>query len=222
MKRYLTIAAAFGLILGVCLPAAAINPFVADSGSAATAAIANEVRAADSDQDVELAVAAVATTARDSFAAEAKPKPVVVVKPRIVSSGGSSSSYSGSVPDVWRGYMATVPVAGAKIGVAFTGGHRGIDFLAGMGTPIVATADGTVVRTGTMGTLGMSVKIDHGGGVATQYGHMSGYAVSAGQFVAAGTVIGYVGQTGSATTPHCHYEVWLNGARVNPAPFLGW
>jgi len=215
MKRVLTIAAAAALVIGVSLPAAAINPFGASSGFVAMATEATVAVDADGSQQVADDLAASASTAtRDSFASE--PKPVVVLK-------SFAATYSGPILDAWRGMMSNWPVPGARIGVRFTGGHDGIDFLAAQGTPILATADGTVVKVGTMGTLGDMVQIDHGSGIQSLYGHMihGSQTVSPGQFVHAGEVIGYVGQTGSATTPHCHYGVIANGRIVDPAPFLG-
>jgi murein DD-endopeptidase MepM/ murein hydrolase activator NlpD len=97
--------------------------------------------------------------------------------------------------------------------------HTGIDFGAPMGTPIVASAPGQVASAGWDGGYGKAVRLNHGGGVLTLYGHMSRLAVSPGQRVAAGQVLGYVGSTGMSTGPHLHYEVHVNGQRVNPATF---
>lgn len=99
----------------------------------------------------------------------------------------------------------------------FTRMHRGIDFAASVGTPITATADGIVARAGWAGGYGRQVRIDHGGGMATSYSHMSGFAVSPGTHVRAGQVIGYVGSSGLSTGPHLHYEVFRAGVAVNPA-----
>jgi murein DD-endopeptidase MepM/ murein hydrolase activator NlpD len=97
--------------------------------------------------------------------------------------------------------------------------HTGIDFGAAHGSPIVASAPGQVASAGWDGGYGRAVRINHGGGVLTLYGHMSRLAVSPGQSVAAGQVIGYVGSTGMSTGPHLHYEVHRNGQRINPASF---
>ena len=97
--------------------------------------------------------------------------------------------------------------------------HTGIDIGAGMGTPIYAASGGTVVSAGVHGGYGNCIVIDHGGGIATLYGHMSGFAVSGGS-VSQGQVIGYVGSTGYSTGPHLHFEVRINGTPVNPMGYL--
>jgi murein DD-endopeptidase MepM/ murein hydrolase activator NlpD len=98
--------------------------------------------------------------------------------------------------------------------------HPGLDISANTGTPIVATADGTVKSASYSGAFGNLVVLDHGFGISTRYGHMSKFAVKAGDHVSRGEVIGYVGRTGRATGPHVHYEVWLNGRMVNPLRLL--
>lgn len=95
--------------------------------------------------------------------------------------------------------------------------HKGMDFHAAYGTPIRAVADGTVAMAGRAGGYGNFVKLKHAGGLMSGYGHMSRIAVRAGAHVSAGQVIGYVGSTGLSTGPHLHYEVWKNGASINPA-----
>jgi murein DD-endopeptidase MepM/ murein hydrolase activator NlpD len=94
--------------------------------------------------------------------------------------------------------------------------HKGIDFGAAWGTPIHAAADGQVMSAGWAGGYGEQVKINHGGGLATSYNHMSRMIVSAGTPVHQGQVIGYVGTTGLSTGAHLHYEVLRNGVQVNP------
>jgi murein DD-endopeptidase MepM/ murein hydrolase activator NlpD len=100
--------------------------------------------------------------------------------------------------------------------LGYTRMHAGVDFGAARGSPIVAVAGGTVVFAGRHGGHGNFVRLDHGGGLATGYGHMSRIAVSPGTRVSAGQVIGYVGSTGLSTGPHLHYEVYENGRPVNP------
>ena len=94
--------------------------------------------------------------------------------------------------------------------------HAGIDFGAAWGSPIFATADGVVSYAGRHGGHGNYVRLDHGGGLGTGYGHMSRIAVAPGAHVRAGQVIGYVGSTGLSTGPHLHYEVYRGGRTVNP------
>lgn len=96
--------------------------------------------------------------------------------------------------------------------------HRGVDLAAPMGTPIIATSDGTVRAAGWSGGYGLLVALDHGGGMQTRYGHMSRVNVVPGQRVRSGEVIGFVGSTGMSTGSHLHYEVRVNGEAVNPMP----
>jgi murein DD-endopeptidase MepM/ murein hydrolase activator NlpD len=94
--------------------------------------------------------------------------------------------------------------------------HRGIDFGASYGAPIVAAADGQVTGAGWAGGYGRQVRLAHGGGIATTYSHMSRLVVEPGSFVHQGQLIGYVGSSGLSTGPHLHYEVYRNGTPVNP------
>lgn len=98
--------------------------------------------------------------------------------------------------------------------------HTGLDISAGQGTPVKATADGTVESAAYNGNYGNSIVVTHGFGIATRFGHLSQYAVRAGQKVRRGEVIGYVGATGRATSPHLHYEILLNGQPSNPLRLL--
>ncbi len=95
--------------------------------------------------------------------------------------------------------------------------HSGQDYRARHGTPIVAPTSGRVTGAGRMGGCGIAVRLDHGGGLQTRYCHMSRMAVSRGQSVRRGQVIGYVGSTGLSTGPHLHYEMYRGGRAVNPA-----
>jgi len=98
--------------------------------------------------------------------------------------------------------------------------HKGVDISAPQGTPIHAAADG-VVETAAFGNgYGREVMIDHGNGIKTLYGHMSGFAVVAGQQVTRGQVIGFVGSSGRTTGYHCHYEVRIRNTPVNPHKYL--
>ena len=94
--------------------------------------------------------------------------------------------------------------------------HKGIDIGAPYGAPIRAASDGIVAFAGRNGGYGNFVKLNHGGGLASGYGHMSRIAVSPGARVSQGQVIGYVGSTGLSTGPHLHYELWRNGDAINP------
>ncbi|MCG2842751.1 M23 family metallopeptidase [Sandaracinobacter sp. RS1-74] len=101
--------------------------------------------------------------------------------------------------------------------------HKGVDFAARTGTPIQASASGTVVMAGWGGGYGNVVVIDHGRGLRTRYAHMHRIGVKNGQQVSQGQTIGQVGSTGLSTGPHLHYEVWQNGVAVDPrqARFMG-
>ncbi len=98
--------------------------------------------------------------------------------------------------------------------------HTGVDLAAPYGTPILAADGGQVLQASYDGGYGNCILIYHGGSFATFYGHMSGFAVSAGQMVKRGQVIGYVGATGLATGPHLHFEVRINGIAQNPLGYL--
>lgn len=95
-------------------------------------------------------------------------------------------------------------------------GHRGTDIPAPEGTPILAARSGTVIISGWNNSYGNQVLLDNGASLSTRYAHMTAAAVSAGETVTAGQVIGYVGNTGDSTGFHLHFEVMQNGVRVNP------
>ena len=103
-------------------------------------------------------------------------------------------------------------------------GHKGMDIAGPWGTPIVAAADGQVIEANNYDSWGYSwgyyVLIYHNGTYSTRYAHMSSLTVTSGQYVTAGTIIGYEGETGNAYGAHLHFEVYENGTRVNPAQFL--
>ena len=95
-------------------------------------------------------------------------------------------------------------------------GHRGTDIPAPEGTPILAAHSGTVLVSGWNDSYGNQVLLDNGAGLSTRYAHMTATAVTAGETVTAGQVIGYVGSTGDSTGNHLHFEVMQDGVRVNP------
>jgi murein DD-endopeptidase MepM/ murein hydrolase activator NlpD len=131
-------------------------------------------------------------------------------------STAAPSSPSSSAGLIW-------PVSGpinSPYGMRWGRLHPGIDIGAGAGTPIRAAASGRVVVSGYSGGYGNLIVIDHGNGLATAYAHQSRLAASAGQQVAQGQVIGYVGSTGVSTGPHLHFEVRVNGSPVDPLGYL--
>lgn len=124
-----------------------------------------------------------------------------------------------------KGLMRT-PVEGARLSGVFgmrfhpilnySRMHRGIDFAAPTGTPVMAAADGKVVTAGWGGGFGNVIYVDHGKGTVTRYAHLSRIQVKRGEQVRQGQRIGAVGSTGLSTGPHLHYEVWVNGKAVDP------
>jgi murein DD-endopeptidase MepM/ murein hydrolase activator NlpD len=98
--------------------------------------------------------------------------------------------------------------------------HSGLDFRGEYGSPVRATAAGTIVNAGPTGGYGNMVEIDHGNGLSTRYGHLSGIAVSEGQKVEAGAIVGRLGSTGRSTGNHLHYEVRIDDDAVDPARFI--
>jgi murein DD-endopeptidase MepM/ murein hydrolase activator NlpD len=125
-----------------------------------------------------------------------------------------------------RRFLMKTPVNGARLSSGFgmrmhpvlgySAMHRGVDFAAPIGSPILAAGDGMVERAGPFSTYGNYVKLRHANGYETAYAHMSRVAVRPGQRVRQGEVIGYVGETGRATGPHLHYEVLQAGNQINP------
>ena len=127
-----------------------------------------------------------------------------------------------------KGFLLRTPVDGARITSTFgirrhpvlgyTRAHQGVDFGAGMGTPILAAGDGVVLEARRWGGYGNWLRIRHSGGWDTGYAHVSRYAkgIRPGMRVSQGQVVAYVGSTGASTGPHLHYEIWRQGKRVNP------
>ena len=98
--------------------------------------------------------------------------------------------------------------------------HRGIDISVGFGTRVLAPADGVVTFVGQESGYGRLIQIEHAQSISTRYGHLSAFAVTQGQHVTRGQVIGYVGMSGRSTGPHLHYEVWVHNSPVNPYKYL--
>lgn len=98
--------------------------------------------------------------------------------------------------------------------------HEGVDIAGNYGTPISATAAGTVTQAGWVGGYGYLVEVKHADGIVTRYGHNSAVLVYEGQHVDQGSMIALMGSTGNSTGPHCHYEVRIHGEAVDPMYFL--
>ena len=99
--------------------------------------------------------------------------------------------------------------------------HKGIDFHARIGDPVMAVADGVVSFAGQRSGYGNVVEVDHGNGYVTRYAHNSRLVVQVGDLVHAGQVVARAGSTGRSTGAHVHFEVWQNGVVMNPRKFLG-
>jgi murein DD-endopeptidase MepM/ murein hydrolase activator NlpD len=99
--------------------------------------------------------------------------------------------------------------------------HRGVDLRVPSGTEVHAMAEGSVRFAGTQSGFGNVVWLDHGGSILTVYAHLSTIRVRQGERVRRGEVLGLSGQTGDATAPHLHFEVWRGGHEVDPVPLLG-
>ncbi len=135
------------------------------------------------------------------------------------SSGGGSATGTGNL--VWPSYCTYITSRQGPRTHPVTGeykNHGGTDIGASYGSAIYAADSGTVVYSsdGWNGGWGNYVMIDHGNGMQTLYAHMSSRAVSVGQTVSAGQTIGYVGSTGMSTGPHLHFEMYINGSRIDP------
>lgn len=99
--------------------------------------------------------------------------------------------------------------------------HRGVDLRVPTGTEVHAMAEGSVRFAGVQSGFGNVVWLDHGGSILTVYAHLSTIRVRQGERVQRGEVLGLSGQTGDATAPHLHFEVWRGGHEVDPVPLLG-
>ncbi|MCW5752944.1 MAG: M23 family metallopeptidase, partial [Alphaproteobacteria bacterium] len=127
-----------------------------------------------------------------------------------------------------RKALLRTPIDGARLTSGFgmrrhpilgyTAQHKGVDFAAAVGTPIMAAGDGTVEMAGWNGAYGKYVRIRHNSNYSTAYAHLSRFAsdLRQGQRIRQGQTIGYVGTTGRSTGPHLHYEVLINNSHVNP------
>src|SRR5215471_3172677 len=98
--------------------------------------------------------------------------------------------------------------------------HRGVDISSQIGTPVIAPADGVIRFADLMNGYGRAIVVDHGQGITTLYGHLSGFGVANGQVIHRGDILGYVGISGRSTGPHLHYEVRIFNTPVNPYKYL--
>ena len=195
----------------------------------------NEEELAESERLVQEAIAAQKRAEEEAKKqAQAAAPPTAVETPSSGENGsgngdGGSDAVSPPTPSGGgsSGFDPIWPLPGVTyISDHFGGarGHKGMDIAGPWGTPIVAAADGQVIEANATDSWGYSwgyyVLIYHNGTYSTRYAHMSSVAVSTGQYVTAGTIIGYEGNTGNSFGAHLHFEVYENGTRVNPARFL--
>lgn len=133
--------------------------------------------------------------------------------------GLTVNGIANTTPAIWPAHGSVSSPFGLRWGGSDF--HPGMDIANDMGTPIVATADGTVTYAGwNSGGYGNMVDIDHGNGIMTRYGHAMQVVVTSGQQVKRGQLIAYMGSTGFSTGPHVHYEVRINGSPVNPIGYF--
>lgn len=195
----------------------------------------NEEELAESERMVQEAIAAQKRAEEEAKKqAQAAAPPAAVETPSSGENGsgngdGGSGAVSPPAPSGGgsSGFDPIWPLPGVTyISDHFGGarGHKGMDIVGPWGTPIVAAADGQVIEANATDSWGYSwgyyVLIYHNGTYSTRYAHMSSVAVSTGQYVTAGTIIGYEGNTGNSFGAHLHFEVYENGTRVDPARFL--
>lgn len=143
------------------------------------------------------------------------------------SDGGRTDYFNDSGHSARKSLMRT-PIDGARLTsryglrkhpiLGYSRMHRGVDFGANRGTPIMAAGDGVVERSSRYGSYGNYIRLRHNGQYSTAYGHLKSYGrgIKKGRRVKQGQIIGYVGSTGGATGPHLHYEVLVNGKQSNP------
>jgi murein DD-endopeptidase MepM/ murein hydrolase activator NlpD len=132
------------------------------------------------------------------------------------------SALIAATPTVWPVHGAPTSGFGLRAD-PFTGQpafHEGVDISTSRSEPVLATADGTVLRSGWAGEYGKAIQIQHGDRYTTLYGHLEATLVAEGQLVHRGDRVGLVGSTGRSTAPHLHYEVHVDGHPVNPLEYI--
>ncbi|CAO1652806.1 MULTISPECIES: M23 family metallopeptidase [unclassified Salinibacterium] len=215
MKRTITMLAVGAILVGGTVPAAVFpthdnDVFLADAATlAAPPASATSTTTVDDVQTfASPATGLPAPVVRDSYDVEQVQQQVVVTAAGLT---GTLELFPAN-GDVNDGF-------GYRDGNEF---HGGIDIMAPEGSDIIAASPGTVESVTDGGGWGRHVIIDHGNGIKTLYAHMieGSQVVTAGQWVAAGTVLGSVGNTGYSTFPHLHFEVYVFDTRVDPTPWL--
>ena len=204
--------------------------YVQDFGAAES--VVNKLKEKNSNNINDISIIELYGTEIKEFAAiddavsklyEAKPVVVVATKPKVTKTSVSRSmSYKKVALNVSliRPISGTITSRFGSISSVRSGAHTGLDIAAKKGTPIAAAASGTVTYSGYQGALGYLIKISHGNGVETYYGHCSKLYAKKGQYVNQGDIIAAVGSTGNSTGPHLHLEVRVNGVAYNPQNYV--
>ncbi|WP_101848586.1 M23 family metallopeptidase [Zhihengliuella sp. ISTPL4] len=234
--------AIFGAV-GALVAAVALPAYAASKPTDATAQTVQQLAAVDAQSLVVASEATAAPLVRGAFSAttpeeieKKKAEEAAAAAARAAAAAAASTSTSSSGNFNTAGYALVAPGSGQvryplplgswNVSRTVGGGHNGADMLAPAGTPIYAAAAGVVRASAeSIGGYGVAVMLDSvvgGQRVQTTYGHMlyGSRQVQAGQTVAAGQLIGYVGSTGRSTANHLHFEVWINGGLVEPMSWL--
>ncbi|MBN9605751.1 MAG: M23 family metallopeptidase [Actinomycetales bacterium] len=185
-----------------------------EEAKAAADAVAADLAAQQSAMDEMQAQLAVLTQKRQATEADFQAGQRAAYEAGVVSLDGWAKPAAGCITDNFG--MRYHPIYGVwKL-------HSGVDIGAGYDQPIYAAHSGVVIYAGWFSDLGYYVKIDHGGGMVSGYGHIreGGLRVSTGQWVDAGQVIAKVGSTGGSTGPHLHYMMYSNGNLIDPVPYM--
>ncbi|MFC0680398.1 M23 family metallopeptidase [Lysobacter korlensis] len=224
------------LLVSVTVPASALTPMFEATATTTPIAAAGAVEAGT--QSMEVAEVEAVDAERGDYKIVVKPKPKPKPKPspaRYEVASGSTAPVSSAAPTVAASGVVRWPVDSLKVSDGFgyrvspcagcSSNHMGTDFTPGSGSPVYAIAAGTVSVVASSGGYGTHVYIDHtvnGQSVRSLYAHLQAgsAAVSVGQQVAAGAYLGAVGMTGSATGPHLHHEILVNGVNVDPYAWL--
>ena len=221
------------LLVSVTVPASALTPMFEPTAPVTSAVAASAVEAGA--QSVEVPEVEALDAERDDYKIVIKPKPKPKPKPSPARYGLASGSVAAPAPAVAASGAVRWPVDGLKVSDGFgyrvspcagcSSNHMGTDFTPGSGAPVYAIAAGTVSAVAASGGYGTHVYVDHNIGgqtVRSLYAHLQAgsAAVSVGQQVGAGTYLGAVGMTGSATGPHLHHEILNNAVNVHPYAWL--
>ncbi len=192
--------------------ATAATPVLANSSPDSSAGFSPQAYAKSLDQFAELRTAAITGHIEPQF----------TYQPHPFATNADTVLGPGAAPSLWPVVGRLTSSFGERLD-PFNGEgafHAGLDIAAAYGTPVHAPANGVIAKAGPASGYGREMIVDHGGGITTVYGHLSAFAVVAGQVVKQGQVIGYIGSAGRSTGPHLHYEVRVGNMPVNPHKYL--